>query len=44
MTKTKYPNIKNIKAKGLKDLDFKSKSIANKFSKLLNINIKKIII
>jgi len=41
MPKTKYPNIKNIKAKDLKDLGFKSKAIAMKFSKLLDINIKK---
>jgi hypothetical protein len=41
MTKNNYPNIKNIKAKDLKNLGFKSKAIAIKFSKLLNINIKK---
>ena len=41
MTKSKYPNIKNIKAKDLKDLGFKSKAIAMKFAKILNINIKK---
>ena len=41
MTKSKYPNIKNIKATDLKDLGFKSKAIAMKFAKILNINIKK---
>ena len=41
MPKSKYPNIKNIKAKDLKDLGFKSKAIAMKFAKILNINIKK---
>ena len=41
MTKSKYPNIKNIKAEDLKDLGFKSKAIAMKFAKILNINIKK---
>ena len=41
MTKNNYPNIKNIKEKDLKNLGFKSKAIAIKFSKLLNINIKK---
>ena len=41
MTKNNYPNIKNIKAKDFKDLGFKSKAIAVKFSKLLDINIKK---
>ena len=41
MTKKVYPNIKNIKAKDLKDLGFKSKAIAMKFAKILNINIKK---
>ncbi len=40
MTKNVYPNIKNIKAKDLKDLGFKSKAIASKFSKVLNLNIK----
>ena len=39
MTKTIYPNIKNIKAKDLKDLGFKSKAIAVKFSKLLNLSL-----
>ena len=41
MSKNNYPNIKNIKAKDLKNLGFKSKAIALKFSKLLKINIKK---
>jgi len=41
MTKSKYPNIKKIKATDLKDLGFKSKAIAMKFAKILNINIKK---
>ena len=41
MPKTIYPNIKNIKAQDLKILGFKSKAIAVKFAKLLNINIKK---
>ena len=41
MTKNNYPNIKNIKAKDLKNLGFKSKAIAIKFSKLSKINIKK---
>ena len=41
MTKKVYPNIKNIKAKDLKELGFKSKAIASKFSKIVNLNIKK---
>ena len=41
MPKTIYPNIKNIKAQDLKILCFKSKAIAVKIAKLLNINIKK---
>ena len=41
MPETIYPNIKNIKAQDLKILGFKSKAIAVKFAKLLNINIKK---
>ena len=39
--KTKYPNIKKIKSQDLKELGFKSKAIATKFAKILNINIKK---
>ena len=39
--KTKYPNIKNIKAQDLKEVGFKSKAIATKFAKIVNINIKK---
>ena len=39
--KTKYPNIKKIKAQDLKELGFKSKAIATKFAKIVNINIKK---
>ncbi len=43
MPKTIYPNIKNIEAKDLKNLGFKSKAImiATNFSKLLNVNIQK---
>ena len=39
--KTKYPNIKKIKSQDLKELGFKSKAIATKFAKIVNIYIKK---
>ncbi len=41
MPKTIYLNIKNIKAKDLKNLGFKSKAMATKFSNFLNISNKK---